>query len=241
MTTPTYLSDATQRTLDTEVTNVQRGDDGIVEVRCKDTVFHPLGGGQPADAGSITAGARVLAVIDVRQDPDGSIWHTLDTTDQLDVGSHASMEIDWDRRYRLMRTHTAAHLLCAIAATHYGAKVTGCEMTEMHGRVDFDGLPGGIAAELTDLLNAAVATASEVSLSFLEPGEAANDPDLVRTKTNRVPAHVTAVRVVTIGDIDRQADGGTHVTRTDEIGGITVTKLEAKGKGNRRVRFVLDD
>ena len=237
----TYLTDPRATTLRTVVTGSQVRSDGTTELETEDTVFHPEGGGQPADTGEITVVGQAYAVVGVRQEWDGRIWHALGTRETATAGAEVHMLIDWSRRHRLMRTHTAAHLICAIAGEQFGATVTGCEMSELQGRIDFDGLPGGTADALTASLAESVASDGAVRLSWLSAADAASDPDLVRTRTNRVPSHVDRVRVVSIGTIDRQADGGTHVASTSEIGRITVTKVENKGKGNRRVRFEIDD
>src|SRR5207302_581692 len=117
-----------------------------------DTVFHPLGGGQPADAGELVVDGAPEAVVDVRQDDKGDIWHVV-VDSAASVGDAAVGVLDWDRRYRLMRTHTAAHATIAVVARHFDARVTGCDMAVLSARIDFDNLPGGVAADIEAAVN----------------------------------------------------------------------------------------
>jgi misacylated tRNA(Ala) deacylase len=242
ITTAHYLRDPGARQITATVT------DAVVyphEVRFATdiTVFHPTGGGQPSDLGqaSWSNGACTATIIEAVQGPDGAIWHKIDGAMLPAVGESVELTIDGDRRDRLTRSHTAAHVVIAVVADSHGAVVTGCDLSETGGRVDFDGLPGGIAEALQDGVDRAVAGEHAIRYEWLPAADAAEDPDLVRTATNRVPSFLQEVRVVVIEDLDRQADGGTHVANTRDIGSIRIQKVENKGKGLRRVRFeVLD-
>lgn len=151
------------------------------------------------------------------------------------------MTVDWDRRHQLMRTHTAMHLLCGVIWNEFGKAVTGGNMEPLTGRMDFefDPLPDGFAERVTEAVNAEIAADRPIEVTFLDRADALADEDLIRTKVNLIPESVTTIRVVDIVGLDRQADGGTHVARTGEVGTFEVTKTESKGKGNKRVRIKL--
>jgi misacylated tRNA(Ala) deacylase len=208
------------------------------------TVFYPTGGGQPNDTG----GLADLPVTDVRKGDGGLVWHTLagDGADDLPaVGDRVHGRIDWDRRHALMRTHTALHVLCGVIANEWGKAVTGGNMEPLSARMDFEfnPLPEGFAARVEELVNIELAADRPVEVSFLTPDEtmAAADQSLIRTKVSLVPDSVTDLRIVDIVGLDRQADGGTHVASTGEVGRIKVLKTESKGKGNKRVRIGVVD
>lgn len=200
------------------------------------TVFHPTGGGQPSDTGRIASTPGVSA-----RDEGGVVWHELEG-DLPAVGVTAEVAIDWERRYELMRTHTALHILCGVIWNEYGKAVTGGNMEPLSARMDFefDPLPEGFGAMVEEKVNEEVARDRPIVVSFLDKEGAALDPALLRTKTNLVPAHVTRVRTVDIVGLDKQADGGTHVRSTGEVGKVRVVKTESKGKGNKRIRIALD-
>ena len=146
-----------------------------------------------------------------------------------------------ERRHQLMRTHTALHILCGVIWNEWGKSVTGGNMEPLAARMDFefDPLPEGFAARITELVNAEIAAARPIEVTFVDRGSALGDADLIRTKVNLIPESVTRIRVVDIVGLDKQADGGTHVATTDEVGRFEVTKTESKGKGNKRVRMQL--
>jgi misacylated tRNA(Ala) deacylase len=226
------LTDAYLREFDATVVAVD-GD----RVALDRTAFYPTGGGQPHDTGTLD-GARV---IDVRKD-GGQVWHTLDGA-VPEVGATVHGAVDWDRRHRLMRTHSAMHVLCGVIWNEWGRAVTGGNMEPLEARMDFefDPLPEGFASRVQDLVNAEIAADRPIEISFLPRDAALADDDLIRTKVNLIPASVTEIRVVDIVGLDKQADGGTHVRSTAEIGRFEVTKTESKGKGNKRIRVrVLD-
>ena len=205
------------------------------------TVFYPGGGGQPPDTGALWVGDDRLEVTDVTQDARG-VWHRV-AGGVPPVGTVTTGAVDWDRRVLLMRTHTAMHSLCGVVWARYASPVTGGDMRPGEGRLDFE-LPAWDPQErdpLEDELNRRLAEALPVRIGFLPREEADRDPSLIRTKVSLLPADLRVVRVVDIVGLDRQADGGTHVASTAEVGRVRIVKVESKGKGFRRIRLALDD
>jgi misacylated tRNA(Ala) deacylase len=226
-----YLRDAYLQEFDTTVVGV----DGE-RVALAATGFYVTGGGQPHDTGTLGA-ARVIEV-----SKDGPVaWHALDGPLPA-VGAPVHGVLDWPRRHALMRTHTALHILCGVIWNEYGKAVTGGNMEPLVARMDFefDPLPEGFAATIEQRVNEEIGVDRLIEVSFLSRGEALADEDLIRTKTNLVPEHVREVRVVDIVGLDKQADGGTHVRSTAEVGRVRVVKTESKGKGNKRIRIVVE-
>lgn len=236
MTNRLYATDAYARGMDAEVLDTDRNDGRLLLNR---TAFYPGGGGQPHDTGSLWIGDDVLPVTRVAGGP-GGIWHWIDGALPA-AGTKLRGEIDWDRRYRLMRTHTAMHALCGVVWERYESAVTGGNMKPGEGRLDFE-LPNWDPAHkfpMEEELNRQLARALQVDISFIPRSEADQDPSLIRTKVSLLPPSLTEVRVVDIVGLDRQADGGTHVHRTDEVGSVQITKVESKGKSFRRIRVAL--
>jgi misacylated tRNA(Ala) deacylase len=223
-----YLRDAYLREFTANVTAV---DDQRVVL--DQTAFYATGGGQPHDAGTIDG----AAVVDVRKDGD-DVWHTLEGPVPA-VGAHVNGVVDWERRHQLMRTHSAMHVLCGVIWNEYGTAVTGGNMEPLEARMDFafDPLPDGFAARIAELVNAEIAADRPIEVSFLPRDTAVEDEDLIRTAVNLIPESVQEIRVVDIVGLDKQADGGTHVHSTGEIGHFEVVKTESKGKGNKRLRI----
>ena len=228
-----YLRDAYVREFTAVV--VDRREDAVALDR---TVFYPTGGGQPHDCGSLGG----LRVIDVRKDGP-LVWHTVEGGAPADSGTELSGALDWDRRHALMRTHSALHVLCGVIWNEWRVPVTGGNMEPLSARMDFefDPLPQGFAGRVEELVNAELAADRPIEVGFLPRGVALEDEDLIRTKVSLIPDSVTEIRVVDIVGLDKQADGGTHVHSTAEVGRIRVTKLENKGKGNKRVRLEVID
>jgi misacylated tRNA(Ala) deacylase len=221
-----------------EATVVSSGGQGLVLDR---TVFYSRGGGQPGDTGSIVwAGRRTLVSDAVKRGDE--VLHIADG-DLPDVGGPVTAEIDWDRRHLLMRTHTALHALSGIVFRDYGARVTGGNMEPGVARMDFEleAISREFGREVADKLNEELALDVAVHVTFLPRAEALADADLIRTKVNLIPEHVDPIRVVDIEGLDKQADGGTHVRSTAEVGRVRVAKTESKGKGFTRMRIELDD
>jgi misacylated tRNA(Ala) deacylase len=231
-----YLRDASLRSFSATV--VDTDDVGVALDR---TAFYVTGGGQPHDTGTLRWDGGEARVVDVRK-RDGAAWHTLEGG-MPPAGAPVTGEIDWDRRHALMRTHTALHVLCGVIWNTWGKAVTGGDMQPLAARMDFefDPLPEGFAAEVEARVNAELAAGRPIEVSFLPRGTALADADLIRTKVNLIPETVTEIRVVDIVGLDKQADGGTHVSRTDEVGRIRVVKTESKGKGNKRIRIEVVD
>jgi misacylated tRNA(Ala) deacylase len=232
MTELLYLRDGYLREF--RATVVDTSDDRVALDR---TAFYPTGGGQPHDTGALDD-ARVT---DVRKEGD-RVWHTIEG-DAPAVGSEVHGVIDWERRHQLMRTHSAMHVLCGVIWNEWGKAVTGGNMEPLEGRMDFefDPLPEGFASTVANLVNAEIAADRSIEISFLPRDTALVDDDLIRTKVNLIPAGVAEIRVVDIVGLDKQADGGTHVKSTGEVGRIRVTKTESKGKGNKRIRLEVID
>ena len=210
--------------------------DGLVLDR---TVFYARGGGQPGDTGIIRWNGGELVVTDtVRR--NGRPVH-LCAGDLPSVGGEVEAEIDWERRYLLMRTHTALHSLSAIIWRDFDAKVTGGNMEPGTARMDFEleGISVEFGQQVEDKLNEELAADYPVEILFLPRAEALADPDLIRTKVNLLPDSIDPIRVVHIVGLDKQADGGTHVASTSEVGTVQVVKTESKGKANKRIRIEL--
>ncbi len=231
-----YLNDAYLRSFTARVVDVDAEGGRVALDR---TAFYPTGGGQPHDTG-VLGGRRVL---DVLKEGD-TVWHTLAEDSELPaVGDEVEGEIDWERRHALMRTHTALHVLCGVIWNEWGKAVTGGNMEPLTARMDFefDPLPEGFGPRVEELVNAELAADRKIEVSFLPRDTAVADEDLIRTKVNLIPESVREIRVVDIVGLDKQADGGTHVSSTSEVGRIRVTKTESKGKGNKRIRLEVVD
>lgn len=224
-----YLRETTGRVVEVR-------DDGVVLDR---TVFYARGGGQPGDTGTLSWAGGAVAVTDTIK-RDGAVVHVLDGPPPP-PGTEVTAIIDWDRRHLLMRTHTALHVLSAVIWRGFGAKVTGGNMEPGVARMDFelDGITVEFGREVERRLYEALAEHHAVTVEFLPRSAALADPDLIRTKVNLIPEFVDPIRVITIGTIDKQADGGTHVANTSEVGAVRVTGTESKGKGNKRMRIEL--
>ncbi len=237
MTDKIYSTDAYAKTMDAEVIRVDSDDNRVLLDR---TVFYPGGGGQPHDLGALWVGDDRLEVARVTADGDG-VWHWL-TERAPSSGTTIRGELDWDRRYELMRTHTAMHAMCGVIWRRYQVPVTGGNMVPGEGRLDFE-LPDWNADDkpiVEEELNQELAARLDVEVSFLPRSEADEDPSLIRTKVNLLPAGLTEVRVIDIVGLDRQADGGTHVDSTGEVGSISLATVKSKGRGFRRFRFTLN-
>lgn len=201
------------------------------------TVFYARGGGQPGDVGILESDVDRFPVEDTYRSK-GVIVHRM-AGDRPPVGTLLEARIDWDRRYHLMRTHTALHALTAIIWRGFGAKATGSNMTPGEARIDFE-LPSmsvEFGQMVEDRLNVALAQDHVTRIHWMDRAEAVADPDLIRTKVNLIPEAITTLRIVDIGDLDRQADGGTHVRSTAEVGAVQVLRTESKGKANKRMRI----
>ncbi len=199
------------------------------------TAFYPGGGGQPHDLGTL-AGLPVLRV----QRRGEEVWHFLEGEPPA-AGTPVHGVLDWERRYALMRTHTAFHILCGVVWRDYQAQVTGGNMEPLKGRMDFEfeTLGGELVHEIEAKINAEVAAARPVQVRHLPREEAFKIPDLIRTKINLLPEDIRIVRTVEIEGLDLQADGGTHVANTREVGVVRVAGYKSKGRINKRIELEL--
>ena len=236
MTERVYLNDAYLAECEAVVTATT--DEGVTLDR---TIAYPTGGGQAHDTATITWSDGSCRVTDVRSTADG-VLHVIDGAAPT-TGSLVTLTLDWERRHQLMRTHTALHILCGVIWNEWGKAVTGGNMEPLSARMDFEfnPLPEGFAERVETLVNAEIAADRPIEVTFLPRATAVADEDLIRTKVNLIPESVTEIRVVDIVGLDKQADGGTHVRRTGEVGTFRITKTESKGKGNKRVRILLED
>ena len=235
MTEILYYQDAYLREFEAAVTAVSP--DGVELDR---TAFYPGGGGQPCDTGVIAEGTRSWTVEAVRK-VEGRIWHRV-TGEPPPAGTAVHARLDWDRRYALMRTHTAMHVLCGVIWRDYSASVTGGNMEPLQGRMDFEleRMRQELVHEIEGRINEEVGAARPVRTRTLPRAEAFRIPDLIRTKINLLPEGIQAVRVVEIVGLDLQADGGTHVANTSEVGLIRVVDYRSKGAINKRLVVALD-
>jgi misacylated tRNA(Ala) deacylase len=231
-----YSTDAYARSCAATVREVR--EDGLV-LEC--TVFYARGGGQPGDTGVVRWDGGEVRITDTFKG-GGEVVHAFEG-EAPPAGSAVTCEIDWDRRHTLMRTHTALHALSGIVFRDYGAKVTGGNMEPGAARMDFEleTIGAEFGREVEEKLNAALAEDHPVHVSFVPRAEALADADLIRTKVNLIPESVDPIRVIDIEGLDKQADGGTHVRSTAEVGRVRVVKTENKGKGFKRMRIELVD
>lgn len=199
------------------------------------TAFYPGGGGQPSDTGRMVADESTWPVTKVKK-MGADIWHVL-KGDLPAVGTRVTGVLDWDRRYALMRVHTALHILCGVIWRDYGASVTGGNMHPGRARMDFEfeRMQKELVAEIEHNVNAEVEAARPVKVAILPREEAFQIPDLIRTKINLLPEGITEVRTVEIKGLDLQADGGTHVANTSDVGQIKIVDYKSKGRINKRL------
>ncbi|HEX5827906.1 MAG TPA: alanyl-tRNA editing protein [Candidatus Limnocylindrales bacterium] len=238
--------DAYLRTLEARVLEVAAGE-GAPLVVLDATAFYPGGGGQPSDRGAIlrAADGRSWTVRAARR-IGGEIVHELEAPVDGELprpGDAVGVELDWARRYALMRTHTALHALCGVVWRDYAASVTGGNMEPGAGRMDFEfeTMSGDLVGEIEAKVNDELRAQRDVRVNVLPRAQAFAIPDLIRTKVNLLPPGIEEIRTIEIVGLDLQADGGTHVANTREVGGIRVTGYESKGRINKRIRLELVD
>jgi misacylated tRNA(Ala) deacylase len=210
------------------------------EVILDRTAFYPGGGGQPPDRGTLGIGPVHASVVDARRE-GRQVIHVLDNPIP-DTVRELEGSLDWERRYGHMRHHTALHVLSGVIWRNFGAKVTGGQMRSDRARMDFsfpEEWTTGVVGEIERRTNEALAEERPVKVYELPREEALENPDLIRTQVNLVPERVRMIRIVEIEGIDTQADGGTHVANTGEVGEIEITGHKSKGRQNKRVEFIL--
>jgi misacylated tRNA(Ala) deacylase len=231
-----YATDAYVRSFDATIEELTP-EAGLVLDR---TAFYPTGGGQPHDVGTLTWAGGTCSVVEVRKSGD-RVAHRVEGIPPP-AGTAVTGEIDWDRRYALMRHHTALHSMSGVIYQLFGATVTGGQMYPDRARMDFQ-LPDLSLERLRRIeerTNELLTEGHPVLIRFLPRAEAFEIPDLIRTKVNLLPEGIEVIRVVNIEGIDQQADGGTHVANTREVGRVRIAGSENKGKGNKRLEIVLE-
>lgn len=235
MTDLLYQTDSYLKAFDAQILSV---DDDARAVLLERTAFYPGGGGQPADAGTLECAGVSYPVLRARKGPQGGIWHQLGGEAPLPAaGGAAHGVLDWERRYQLMRTHTAMHILCGVVFRDYAALVTGGDMEPLHGRMDFEfeNLSKDLVGVIEQAINREVAAARPVRVAILPRQQAFQIPDLIRTKINLLPSEIEFIRTIELVGLDLQADGGTHVANTSEVGHLRVVDYKSKGKINKRI------
>ena len=239
MTELLYQTDAYLQEFHATVTSVLEQEHAVI---LDQTAFYPGGGGQPCDFGSLTIDGSVWAVEKVKKQ-GSDVVHFLSGDGSLPATGSASFgTLDWTRRYQLMRTHTALHILCGTVFRDYGALVTGGDMEPLKGRLDFEfaTMRGELVREIESAINKEVQAAHEIRVRILPREEAFQIPDLIRTKINLLPEGIPQVRTVEIVGLDLQADGGTHVKNTNEVGRIRVVDYKSKGAINKRIYIEIE-
>jgi misacylated tRNA(Ala) deacylase len=239
MTELLHQTDAYLKTFEARVVDVDEEHHALTLDR---TAFFPGGGGQPHDTGQLILDGKELAVAKVFGSGK-EVLHVIDGGQPLpQPGTSVEGRIDWDRRYALMRTHTALHVLCGVVYRDHGALVTGGSMEPLRGRMDFEfaSMRADLVRGIEEACNAEVERGRDVVVSILPRDEAERIPTLIRTKVNLLPAGITEIRVVDIEGLDLQADGGTHVANTSEVGPLRITDYKSKGKINKRIYLALD-
>lgn len=239
MTELLYQTDSYLQTFDATVTGVDEENHGAILDR---TAFYPGGGGQPADQGTLSFEGVTFNITRAKNFA-GQIVHLIEGGALPPVGARVHGQIDWARRYQLMRTHTAMHILCGVVFRDYGALVTGGDMDPLKGRMDFEfeTMQKELVTAIEAAINEEVKKALPVQVRIMPRDEAFQIPDLIRTKINLLPEGIREVRVVEIVGLDLQADGGTHVRNTSEVGPIRVVDYKSKGKINKRIYVELDE
>lgn len=229
-----YLKEFTAKVLKTDIEN-----NAVILDR---TAFFPGGGGQVADQGVLRINGTEYTVTRAKNSPDG-VLHILETNSPLpEAGTEITGILDWERRYQVMRTHTAMHILCGTIFRDYGAQVTGGDMEPLKGRMDFEfeSMTADLVGVIEQAVNKEVEAARDVRVQILPRDDAFKIPDLIRTKINLLPPHIREIRTVEIVGLDLQADGGTHVRNTSEVGRMRVVDYKSKGKINKRIYIELD-
>jgi misacylated tRNA(Ala) deacylase len=240
MTELLYQTDSYLRSFDASVEAIDEENHAIVLDR---TAFYPGGGGQPYDLGTLTINGADLPLKRARKIGENVI-HILPPEASLpQPGSPVHAELDWERRYALMRTHTAMHILCGVIFRDYGASVTGGDMDPLKGRMDFEfeTMHKDLVQKIEAAINQEIANAHPIRVDILPREVAFQIPDLIRTKINLLPEGIQEVRVVEIVGLDLQADGGTHVNNTSEVGHIRILDYKSKGKINKRIYVEVDE
>jgi misacylated tRNA(Ala) deacylase len=237
MTELLYQTDSYLRKFEATVTAVNEQQNAVA---LNQTAFYPGGGGQPYDTGTLETDNQTWPVIKVKRQ-GGQLWHFV-TGEPPAVGTFVTGKLNWERRYQLMRTHTALHVLCGVVWRDYGASVTGGNMEPGRGRMDFEfeRMQKELVAEIEEKINLEVKAGRPIKIDILPREKAFQIPDLIRTKINLLPDSIKEVRTVEIEGLDLQADGGTHVANTAEVGPIKIEDYKSKGRINKRLMIKLE-
>ena len=207
------------------------------------TAFYPGGGGQPNDLGTLTFDNKTVEVIGMKKTGD-DVWHFIDQNTTLpQPGTPITGKLNWERRYQLMRTHSAMHVLCGVVFRDYGALVTGGNMDPLEGRMDFEfeTMTKDLVEVIENTVNEEIEKNHPVKVQILPREVAFQIPDLIRTKINLLPPGINEIRTIEIVGLDLQADGGTHVNSTKEIGKARIVDYKSKGKINKRIYLKLEE
>lgn len=234
MTITLYQTDSYLKETECTITEVDHENQGVV---LDQTIYFPGGGGQQSDAGVLVINGREIPISKAKR-ISGKVVHILEELpDGSTPGAKGTLKLDWDRRYKIMRTHTAMHILCGVVYRDYGALVTGGNMEPLKGRMDFEfeTLQRELIDEIDAAVNGEVEKALDVKVDFLSRADANQRPELIRTKINLLPDFIKEVRTIEIVGLDLQADGGTHVRNTSEVGTIKIADYKSKGKINKRI------
>jgi len=240
MTKLLYQTDSYLKLFEARVSAIDAENRGVA---LDQSAFYPGGGGQPADSGSLAI-AGVTTPVKRAKKAGNEVFHYLEGDSPLpEVGASVMGQIDWERRYKLMRTHTALHILCGVVFRDYGASVTGGDMDPLEGRMDFEfeTMHHELVDQIEQAVNLEIANARVIRVAILPRDEAFKIPDLIRTKINLLPEGISQVRTVEIAGLDLQADGGTHVNNTAEVGKVRVVDYKSKGKINKRIYIAVED
>ena len=233
--TELFAVDAYRREFDSRVVETDPGQGRVALAR---TAFYPGGGGQPCDVGTLRLASGIVPVTRVKRD-GGRVWHWLDAPELPQVGEEVYGELDWARRHLLMRTHTALHILCGVIWTEFSVAVTGGNMDPGKGRLDFplESMSHELGQRVERRINEEIERAREIVVDFVGRDSADDDAALIRTAAHLIPREIDPLRVIDIVGLDKQADGGTHVASTADVGRVVVTGTESKGRGNKRIRL----
>lgn len=229
-----FHEDSYQKSFTARVTEHDAQNHGVI---LDQTAFYPGGGGQPPDYGWLNIDGFEIQLSGVKNISDKIVHIIPDEVALPELDTSLDGKLDWERRYKLMRTHTAMHILCGTIFRDYGASVTGGNMEPLKGRMDFEfsSLKKELVQIIENSVNHEIKNALPVSWRFLSRDKAFQIPDLIRTKINLLPPQISEVRVVEIVGLDLQADGGTHVKNTHEVGGVKITDYKSKGRENKRI------
>ena len=235
-----YMTDSYLKEFEATITDIS--EDGL-NVYLDRTAFFTGGGGQPYDIGKLIIDNELYNVVKIDRDSNRAFFHRIDRSCEAKIGSKVKGEIDWERRYKIMRYHTALHILCGLIWKEFGAMVTGGNMSTDKARMDFN--LADFSKERVEYIEKRVAeevaAAREVVIKILPRDEAFQIPDLIRTKINLLPPQIKEVRTVEIVGLDLQADGGTHLKNTQDVGKVRIIETINKGKENKRIVIKIEN